>query len=74
MNKQDRKEICEIMNILSDAQSRIESLGEQEQEKFDNLSEGLQQAERGQKMEDDASTINDIANDLNDIIEALQEL
>ncbi|MFA5934960.1 MAG: hypothetical protein WC827_03695 [Candidatus Paceibacterota bacterium] len=74
MNKQDRKEVEEIINILTDVQSRIESLGEAEQEKFDNLSEGLQQAERGQKMEEDASTISDIASDLNGIIEALQEL
>lgn len=74
MNKQDRKEVEEIIALLEDAQSRIEGLGEAEQEKFDNLSEGLQQAERGQKMEEAASTLSDIACSITDVIDSLQEL
>lgn len=74
MNKQDRKEIEEIITILNDAKSRIESLGEAEQEKFDNLSDGFQCAERGQKMENDAETLLNASGEVSNIIEMLQEL
>jgi hypothetical protein len=43
--------------LLSEAQEIIESIKDGEQEKFDNLSEGLQQTEKGQKFEETVSTL-----------------
>lgn len=51
MNNARRKELAEITTQLQDLRERIEQLQEDEQEGFDNLSEGLQQTERGQAME-----------------------
>jgi hypothetical protein len=55
----------------------IENIRDAEQECFDNLTEGLQAAERGQTMEQTASTLDDIASeldiDIDDIITRLDE-
>lgn len=37
--------------VFDDARNMIEEIKDEEQEKFDNLSEGLQQSERGQNLE-----------------------
>ena len=64
--------------------NELTSLQEEEQEAFDNLPEGLQQAERGQQMEaiasalDDAlssldSAINDVESAASDVESALEQ-
>jgi hypothetical protein len=74
MNKQDRKEIAELVEILENAKGRVENLCDAEQEKFDNLSEGLQQSERGQKMEEDTATLTLVGENLDDAINSLNEI
>lgn len=68
MNAAGRKEIDRLFAELRDAQEKIENIGaeirsiaESEQEKFDNLSDGLQQAESGQKLEAMAEALNSLA-------------
>lgn len=58
MNKDRRKRLDQAQKILEDikeqfdtARDLIRDVAEEEREAFDNLSEGLQQAERGQAME-----------------------
>ena len=58
MNKSQRKEIDKIIleletlrEQMDDIKSRIETLKDEEQEKFDNLTEALQQNEKGQAIE-----------------------
>jgi uncharacterized phage infection (PIP) family protein YhgE len=43
--------ISDYKETFADAATMIEELRDEEQEKFDNLTEGLQQAERGQNIE-----------------------
>jgi exonuclease VII small subunit len=57
MNNQDRKELERAIEMISEAKSIIESIKDGEQEKFDNLSEGLQQSEKGQKFEENVSSL-----------------
>jgi hypothetical protein len=52
----------------------METMVEEEQEKFDNLSEGLQQAESGQAMEAAAATLGDVLTMLENVISELGEL
>ena len=85
MNKERRKKIDEAMNILegladafNNARDLIREAGEGEQEAFDNLSENLQGAERGQTMEQAASELSEIADaleeiDISDFITRLDE-
>ena len=61
--------------MIEEAKSIIEAVGEGEQEKFDNLTEGLQAGERGQRMEEVAGDLADSCfhllicrNMLNDIL------
>jgi uncharacterized protein YukE len=85
MNKERRKKIDEAMNILegladalNNARDLIREAGEEEQEAFDNLSENLQGAERGQTMEQAASELSEIADaleeiDISDLVTRLDE-
>ena len=70
MNKQRRSEIQKIVDALSTLD--IGSIGEEEQEAFDNLTEGLQAAERGQRMEEVAGTLSEAADTLADLITTLE--
>lgn len=59
MNKQVRKEIAEFVTELETMKERLESMGadelqhleDGERESFDNLSEGFQQSEKGERLE-----------------------
>jgi chromosome segregation ATPase len=57
----------ELRNAFSTRQERhdtLQSLRDEEQEAFDNLPEGLQQADRGQSMEAIASALDDAVDTL----------
>jgi hypothetical protein len=74
MNDKGRKLIAKWIQGLEDIKSEMETMAEEEQEKFDNLSEGLQQAESGQAMEAAATTLNDAVSTLDDVVASLQEI
>lgn len=46
-----------LSSVLGDGFSELESLGEEMRESFDNLSEGLQQTNRNQTVDETASTL-----------------
>lgn len=50
MNNNDRKELARIKSGIEDLLSELRVIGEAEQEKYDNLSEGLQASEKGQQL------------------------
>lgn len=52
MNKARRKELSKIIELLQEAQERLEAVKEEEQEAFDNVPESLQHSERGETMEE----------------------
>jgi hypothetical protein len=49
------------VNAIEDTKEFVESMAEEEGEKFSNLSEGLQNSEKGQALEEAQNTLNDIA-------------
>lgn len=57
MNKQDMKKVEEALKLLRTANDLLEPLAEAEQEKFDNMTEGLQQGENGQRIESWANAL-----------------
>lgn len=71
MNKQDRAELTKAHKMIEEAKDIIEAVGEAEQEKFDNLSEGLQQSGLGQKIERTASDLGDLVGTLDDVLSSL---
>lgn len=52
MNAQRRKRIAGVLGWIENAHAALEELRDAEQEAFDNMPEGLQESERGVKMEE----------------------
>lgn len=80
MNKQDRKRVEEISAELAKLAAQIEPLAgelsdmaEAEQEKFDNMSDGLQQGEGGQAIQEAAETLATIAEKVQAAFDGLDE-
>lgn len=59
---------------IENAKEEVEGLRDDEQEKFDNLPEGLQQAERGQAMEEAVGYLEEAADKLEEAAQALRDL
>jgi hypothetical protein len=64
MNAERRKELDKVFGLIEEAKSILENVAGEEQDAFDNLPEGLQQAERGQAMEEAVSALNDAEGEL----------
>jgi hypothetical protein len=68
MNAADRKQVAEIIGELEDLKAKIETQGDAlreladaERAKFDNMTEGLQQGEKGQAIEAAADSLEQAA-------------
>lgn len=71
MNKADRKLLAEAIAKLQEANGILDGLTTEEQEKFDNTPEGLQQADNGQAIETAANTLRE---NVDNVETAIQEL
>lgn len=69
MNRKNREELNEAMVLMFRAKEIIESISEGEQGKFDNLSEGLQQTEKGEKFE---LSVEDLDSSIESLDEAIE--
>ena len=74
MNNLNRQELRKAIDYLQRAHEIIDSLKESEREKFDNLNEGLQAAEAGQKLEQNADSLDYIYDDLDGMIDSINEI
>lgn len=72
MNKTDRAELQKAVKLIEQAKTIVEAVGEQEQEKFDTLTEGLQASERGQKFEEAASVLEGAVSSLDDAVSEIE--
>lgn len=80
MNAADRKQVSTLVSQLEDMQakfdyirSELRDLADAEQNKFDNMNEGLQASEQGQQIEEAASNLSEAADadSIDDAINAL---
>lgn len=69
MNKENRKELEKAIALIEDAKEIVEYIKDEEQDKFDNLSEGLQQSEKGQMFEENVSALDDASSQLEEAID-----
>jgi hypothetical protein len=86
MNKANREAVAKIRARLEDLLLQAEAIGDElqtmaddEQEKFDNMPEGLQQGEQGQAIETAASLLGEAASacesgELADALESLNSI
>ena len=73
MNKTRRKAIAEVRDILESANSNLEVIRDEEQESFDNLPEGIQVSERGEKMSECIEYLEEAIENLGEAIDNLDE-
>jgi hypothetical protein len=74
MNQSQRKTLSGLVAQLDTIKDAINDMATEEQDKYDNLSEGLQQSDNGQKFEVNASTLNDAVSELESVINNLGEV
>lgn len=83
MNKQNRARVAELIEQLQKAQALVEQIGsdisalaEEEREKFENMSEGLQQSPTGEAIDNAATLLEEAAEaaESGNVTEALEAL
>lgn len=73
MNKEKRKRLDAAINLINQAREIVEDVSNEEQEGFDNLTEGLQASERGQQMEEVIGNLNDAIDNIDEAISYIEE-
>lgn len=73
MNKQDRKQLEQALELLNSANEIITMIKEQEEEKYDNLPGGIQDSERGEKLQEGIDNLYYAISDLETAVEFLNE-
>jgi len=73
MNNDRRKNLKKAVKMINEARDIVDDVMNEEQMAFDNLPEGLQEAERGIEMEDNVSELESITSDIDEIVERIEE-
>ena len=74
MNKKTRNRLNKILSQIQDLKEEIQVIENEEQEKFDNLPEGLQGSEMGESMEAAINALSECADHLDSAEESLMEI
>jgi len=74
MNKQNRKELERAIYLISEGMEIITSIKEAEEEKYDNLPEGIQESERGEQFQENIDELDTAASDLESTIETIENV
>lgn len=73
MNAKDRKTVESVIAELEGLQVQVKELADAEREKYENMSEGLQQSDNGTKIDEAATALEDAADNLESVVTALNE-
>lgn len=74
MNKNDRRQLGELVEKLDEIKCAIEEMRDDEECKFDNMPEGLQESERGEAMQEAIDNLESASSSLEDAIDYLNEI
>ena len=72
MNKQQRARLGKIVEQLYDLQSQIEEVKDEEESKYDNLPESLQDSDKGESFLEAIDSLEDSLSYLSDAIDSLE--
>lgn len=67
MNSNRRAELNDVIDLLDEAKGRLEEIRDDEQDSFDNLSDGLQYSRTGQSMEIAIATMDSLINEIEEV-------
>lgn len=71
MNAARRKELIKAIDLIEQAKEIISAVAEEEREAYDNIPEGLQESEMGEKMNE---TADDLEYVLDEVVDTIQEI
>lgn len=74
MNRERRKELESIVYDMDLLLLRLIDVRDEERWAFDNLSEGLQQSERGMKIEENADNLEFACDEIDSTLDELREI
>lgn len=74
MNKDRRKKLVEVVEMLRDAQELMNEVEEEEKEAYENLPYSLQGTGNSEKMEENISILRAYYDALDEMIETLEEM
>ena len=74
MNAKTRKEIEKLTESLDEIKCAIEQMQYDEEEKFDNLPESIQDSERGDEFQEAIENLESAASSLEEAIDYLNEI
>ena len=74
MNAQGRKEIAKYVATLEEIKDKLETMRSEEEDKFDNMPEGLQESERGEAMQEAIENLESATDSLQEAIDTLEDI
>lgn len=72
MNAKVRKEIAKHIEALNDIKDKLESIRDDEGEKYDNMPEGLQDSERADEMLEAVDNLDSAVSSIEEAVEYLE--
>lgn len=73
MNKTQRNQIEKWIDSLTEIKEGVESMIEEENEKYENMPESLQDSERGEKMYEGIENLESASSSLEEAIDSLND-
>lgn len=73
MNKENRKKITQWIDTLETIKSEIEDMQAGEEDKYNNLPEGIQDSEKGEAISDAIENLGSAEGSLEDVIDYLND-
>lgn len=74
MNKNRRKRISEVVYVLNQAKDVLTTVMDEEDDAFNNLSDGLQCTMRGEQMEENVSELEEAINHIEEALDNLDSV
>lgn len=74
MNAQGRKEIAKYIASLNEIKDKLESMKDCENEKYDNMPEGLQDSERADEMLEAVDNLDSAISSIEESVEYLENI
>lgn len=74
MNNNQRKIVRGWQESLEKIKSEIEDMQNKEQEKYENMPDGLQESEKGEALEEAAENLGEAASNIEDAIDNLSNI
>ena len=72
MNNERRKVINKMIDKLDEVRRELDSCMDLEQEEYDNMPEGLQESERGDRMQENVDNLYGVIDSIDDLIGILK--